>query len=113
MNKPTGSWFGPKTEKCVFEKWAVPVLVDGTPRAVGDDMSSRIERTRTRESAVERVKNTMEVIYSKAMEDLSYLPEQFQFEVDHAKGGEGRSRHSSEERGIRGSLGKTGFFNAS
>ena len=89
------------------------MLVDSTPRPVGDDVASVIERTRSRETAVERVKGTMNIIYDKAMEDLSHLPTQFQFEVGEWDGGGRRRRNSSEDRGIRGSLGRTGLFNAS
>ena len=96
-----------------LQKWILPVLVDSTPRPVGDDTASVIERTRTRETAVERVKSTMMIIYDKAMSDLSHLPEQFQFEVGEWEGGGRSRRNSSEDRGIRGSLGRTGLFTAS
>ena len=54
----------------------------------------------------------MNIIYDKAMEDLSHLPTQFQFEVGEWEGGGRSRRNSSEDRGIRGSLGRTGLFKA-
>ena len=111
VKKKTGSWFGPKEEKVVFERWILNVLIDSTPRPLGDDTASIIERTRTRETVEEKSRTTVWEIFTKAMADLDHLPKEYNFEIDcTGGGGKAGRRSSSDERTL---LGRPQLFTAS
>ncbi|GMI06074.1 hypothetical protein TrVE_jg5710 [Triparma verrucosa] len=81
VNKPTNSWFGPKTEKVTFERWSLPVLINTTPRPLDDSTASVIERNRTRVTSQKIVADVMARVYDLSLEGLESLPREYQYDI--------------------------------
>jgi len=81
VNKPTNSWFGPKTSPVVFENWSVPVLINTTPRPLDDSTASIIERERTRKTSQGVVGDVLGRVYDLALEGLESLPAEYQYNI--------------------------------
>jgi hypothetical protein len=70
-----GTFFGFKNndDKCSFEHWVIPVLMNATPRAVGNDSASAIERDRRQQIAEQTLFRCMTKILS-TMHDIDHMP---------------------------------------
>jgi hypothetical protein len=86
-----GTFFGFKgnDDKCSWEHWVVPVLMNATPRAVGNDSASAIERDRRQQIAEQTLTNRMTNILSK-MHDIDHMP--------NSAGGEKKKAYEFEIR---------------
>ena len=71
-------------EKVYWEQWSIPVLVNCTPRATGDNAGAALERERTIETAREAVTSTIFHIVELVNERSDHIPPTAVYNSDSA-----------------------------
>lgn len=73
-------------EKVVWEQWILRVLVNNTPRPMGEDEASVIERQRIQDTAEGMLKAVLLKVFELAGSDTDHIPPvMYDFEISNAK----------------------------
>lgn len=74
------------TEKVVWEQWILRVVVNNTPRPMGEDEASVIERQRIQDTAEGMLKAVLLKVFELAGSETDHIPPvMYDFEVSNAK----------------------------
>ena len=69
-------------EKVVWEQWLLPVLVSTTPRPLGDDDASRLERSRADADADALIHKRLSDIHALVNGPMDHIPDKmYEFEI--------------------------------
>lgn len=73
-------------ERVVWEQWILRVVVNNTPRPVGDDSASVIERQRIQDTAESMLKSALLKVFEITGGDIDHIPPvMFEFEISCSK----------------------------
>mmetsp|Transcript_14755 Transcript_14755/g.44418 ORF Transcript_14755/g.44418 Transcript_14755/m.44418 type:complete len:205 (+) Transcript_14755:268-882(+) len=82
-------------EKVVWEQWRIPVLISVTPRPMGDDTASVIERQRQAQQADAMLQARIMQVFSLANGHFDHLPPvHYEFEISCGRKGAGEKREA-------------------
>lgn len=74
------------TEKVVWEQWILRVVVNNTPRPMGEDEASVIERQRIQDTAEGMLKAVLLKVFELAGSETDHIPPvMYDFEISNAK----------------------------
>lgn len=83
-------------ERVVWEQWIIRVVVNNTPRPVGEDSASVIERQRMQDTAERLLKSALLKVFEITGGDIDHVPPvMFEFDISCSKRADDRENFTS------------------